>query len=210
MILLTSSVATVADHLYKKYLADKDYKTILFIDSASEPEIGKEEGDDDWLQADLQSLRNQGYQVDRYTITNKGRDEIEKMIDAYDVIYMCGGNTVYLLQQLQITGAFDLIKQKVKAGKPYIGTSAGSIIAGPKIPIYLEDPDSIKLDDYTGFNFTDTIIVPHWGSVHFKEMYLEQRLKLAYDEKEPAFLLLSDYHYISINENGIEIINTNE
>ncbi len=104
----------------------------------------------------------------------------------------------------------DLIKQKVKAGKPYIGTSAGSIIAGPKIPIYLEDPDSIKLDDYTGFNFTDTIIVPHWGSVHFKEMYLEQRLKLAYDEKEPAFLLLSDYHYISINENGIEIINTNE
>lgn len=210
MILLTSSVATVADNLYKKYLADKGYTTVLFIDTAAEPEVGKVAGDDDWLQADLKSLRSQGYTVDRYTVTGKTRDEIESAIDTYDIIYMCGGNTLYLLSQLHHTNSFDLIKQKVHDGKPYIGTSAGSIIAGPKVPQYLEDAEGITVDDDTGFQFTNTIIVPHWGSVHFKEMYLEHRLKFAYDASEPPFLLLSDFHYIAIEGNKIEVINTNE
>jgi len=211
MILLTSSVATVADHLYKEYLADKGYKTVLFIDTAAEPEVGKVDGDDDWLQADLKGLRDQGYQVDRYTVTNKTREEIEADIDKYDIIYMCGGNTIYLLQQLQKTDSVGLIIEKVKAGKPYIGTSAGSIIAGPKIPVYLEDSEGFKLEDYSGFQFINTIIVPHWGSENFKEMYLEERLKLAYHASEPPFLLLSDYHYISVDECGaIEVINTKE
>jgi dipeptidase E len=210
MIILTSSVATVADHIYKNYLSDKDYKTMLFIDTAAEPEIGKIKGDDDWLQADLKSLRDQGYQVDRWSVTEKSREEIENKIDEYDVIYMCGGNTIYLLQQLQKTGSYDLIIKKVKAGKPYIGTSAGSIVAGPKIPIYLEDSEGLKLDDDTGFRFTNTIIVPHWGSEHFKEMYLEERMKLAYQAEEPPFLLLSDYHYAVVTENGkgLEMVNT--
>lgn len=210
MILLTSSVATVADHLYKKYLADKNYKTVLFIDTAAEPEIGIVDGDDDWLQADLQSLRNQGYQVDRYTVTGRTHEQIEIMIDTYDIIYMSGGNAVYLLSQLQTTNAFELIEEKVNLGKPYIGSSAGSIIAGPKIPIYLEDSEGVNIQDVTGFQFTNTIIVPHWGSVHFKEMYLEHRLKLAYLASEPPFLLLSDFHYVSIDGNRIEVINTNE
>lgn len=210
MILLTSSVASVADDIYKKYLVDKEYKTVLFIDTAAEPEIGKEEGDDDWLQADLTSLRNQGYQVDRYTITDKTKEEVEKTIDEYDVIYMCGGNTIYLLQQLQKTGVYDLIIEKVRDGKPYIGTSAGSIVAGPKVPAYLEDPDGIQLDDYTGFQFINAILVPHWGSEIFKEMYLEERIASAYQEKEPPFILLSDYHYVVTDTTGqITVVNTN-
>lgn len=210
MIILTSSVATVADHIYKNHLSDKDYKSVLFIDTAAEPEVGKEDGDDDWLQADLKSLRDQSYRVDRWSVTDKTKDEIEAKLDEYDVIYMCGGNTIYLLQQLQKTDSFDLIIEKVQAGKPYIGTSAGSIIAGPKIPVYLEDAEGIKLDDYTGFQFTNTIIVPHWGSEHFKEMYLEERLKLAYQAEEPPFLLMSDYHYAVVTEDnkGLEMVNT--
>ncbi|MAZ56351.1 hypothetical protein CL653_00995 [bacterium] len=202
MIILTSSVATVASHIYQHRLSDKGYKTILFIDTASEPEIGKVEGDDDWLQADLKGLRDQGYQVDRFTVTGKTKEEIEVEFDKYDVLYMCGGNTIYLLQKLQETGSFDLIVEKVRNGKPYIGTSAGSIIAGPKIPVYLEDAEGITLDDYTGFRFTNTIVVPHWGSEHFKQMYLDERLKLAYKDSEPPFLLMSDYHYAVIDEDG--------
>lgn len=46
MIFLTSSVATVADHLYSNYLRDKNFKTVLLIDTAAEPELtGKKEKD---------------------------------------------------------------------------------------------------------------------------------------------------------------------
>lgn len=210
MIILTSSISPVARHIYKNYLSGENYKSILFIDTAAEPEIGKVEGDDDWLQADLNSLKEQGYQVDRWSVTDQTRNEAEAKIDEYDIIYVCGGNTIYLLQQLQKTDTFELIKEKVREGKPYIGTSAGSIIAGPKVPIYLEDSEDIQLDDYTGFQFTNTIIVPHWGSEHFKKMYLEERLELAYRDTEPPFLLMSDYHYavIATDDQRLEIVNT--
>ena len=205
MIILTSSVASVAEHLQQNYLIDKNYKTILFIDTAAEIEVGKEPSDDDWLIADLESLRAQGYKVDRWSITNHTRVEIEEKIDSYDIIYMCGGNTVYLLQQLQETESLTLIKEKVGAGKPYIGTSAGSIIAGPKVPVYLEDTAGIELSDHTGFCFTNTIIVPHWGSPYFKEMYLEEGLKLAYTETEPPFLLLNDHQYVVLTNDMFRI-----
>jgi dipeptidase E len=208
MILLTSSVASVAGHLYKKFLAEKKYHSILFIDTAAEIEIGKEAGDDDWLQADLQSLRDQGYEVNRYTVTGKKQQEIESVLNSHDIIYMCGGNTLYLLKQLQTTGSFDLIKEKVLSGKPYIGTSAGSIIAGPKVPLYLEFADNITVMDDSGFGFINVIVVPHWGSVHFKDLYLERGLQAAYHATEPPLLLLNDGQYIALDGTTMEIINT--
>lgn len=208
MIILTSSVARVADHIYQNYLLDKRYKTVLFIDTAAEPEIGHEDGDDWWLKNDLDGLRNQGYQVDRWSITSKSADEIEAKIDEYDIIYMCGGNTIHLLQQLQQTHSFDLIKKKVLAGKPYIGTSAGSIVACAKIPTYLEDAEGIELDDYTGFGFCDLIFVPHWGQDSFKDVYLNGRIQKAYNDNEPPFLLMSDYHYALIENGAVTVVNT--
>lgn len=72
------------------------------------------------------------------------------------------------------------------------------------------ESEDIQLDDYTCFQFTNTIIVPHWGSKYFKGMYLEERLKLAYQADEPPFLLLSDYQYVVITGmgTGLHITNT--
>lgn len=207
MIFLTSSVASVATHLYKHFLADKGFKTVLFIDTAAEPEIGNGE-DDEWLQNDLQSLRDQGYRVDRYTITGQTRDEIEKKIDAYDVIYMSGGNTAYLLDQLQKTNSLTLIKEKVGHGKPYIGTSAGSIIAGPRITGYLKEREPV-LDDYAGFGFVNFVVAPHWGSDMFRDEYIGGRIETAYRLDQPPYVLLNDKQYIHVTDEGlIEIVET--
>ncbi len=201
MIFLTSSVASVADHLYKNFLADKGFESILFLDTASEPEIGHEAGDDKWLQDDLQSLRNQGYQVDRYTVTGKTKEEIEKTIDSYDVLYMCGGNTAYLLNKLRRTGAYEMIIEKVKNGKPYIGTSAGSIIAGPKVPEYFSEEEP-ELEDRKAFNFVNFTMMPHWGDNYFEERDIAKRLKIAYQPHENPILILTDKQYVQVLENG--------
>lgn len=205
MIILTSCVACVADHIQANYLKDKNYRSVLFIDTAAEPEVGKESGDDDWLLADLEALQNVGYQVDRYSVTDKSREAVREQIEAYDIIYMCGGNTIYLLEQLQQTETYALIKEAVRAGKPYIGTSAGSIIAGPQIPAYLEDETDIELSDYTGFQFTNTIIVPHWGSESFRDIYLDGRVEAAYNNNELPFLLLGDQHYVVLSAPGASL-----
>lgn len=45
-------------------------------------------------------------------------------------IFTGGGNTFLLVKQLQELDLFSIIKQKVEGGTPYLGTSAGSNIAG--------------------------------------------------------------------------------
>lgn len=175
MVFFTSNVGTVADYLFADYHEEKNYKSVLFIDIATEPELTGNEKDDEWFYNDLRLLERQGYQVDRFSITSKTREEIGGKIDEYKVIYMSGGNTVYLLQQLQKTDSVSVVCGNVKAGKTYIGTSAGSIIAGLKMPIYLEDTGGVELNDYTDFGFTNIMAVPHWGAPHFKEIYLERQ-----------------------------------
>lgn len=208
MIFLTSSVGSVADHLHKNFLADKGFKSILFIDTAAEPEIGHESGDDAWLQKDLQALKDQGYQVDRYTVTGKTREEVEKAIDAYDVIYMCGGNTAYLLNKLRRTGSYELIMEKVNAGKPYIGTSAGSIICGPKVPDYFSEEEP-ELEDRAAFNFVNFTMMPHWGDAYFEERDIVKRLGTSYKPDQNPILILTDRQYVQVLEDGaFKIITT--
>jgi dipeptidase E len=197
MLFLTSSIASVADHLYENFLADKGFKTVLFVDTAAEPK----DVSGGWLQRDIDSLKNQGYKVDRYTVTGKTRDEIERKIDEYDVFYMSGGHTAYLLHQLRTTDSFNLIIEKVKAGKPYIGTSAGSIICGPKLPDYFIEDDP-ELEDISCLNLVNFTLIPHWGDDYFKERYLGGRLELAYKEDQVPLVLLTDKQYIQVLDNG--------
>lgn len=200
MIFLTSSVGSVADHIYKNFLIDKKFSSVLFIDTAAEPSEVTEHGDE-WLQRDLQSLRNLGCQVDRYSMTGQDLSDIEAKIDAYDIIYMCGGDPAYLLEQLHATGALTLIKEKTMAGKPYIGTSAGSIVAGPQLPDYfLEEGREVKHPECMGLvNFT---LVPHWGDEYFKERYIGQRLESVYKFTQHPLLLLTDSQYVEVLDNG--------
>ena len=211
MILLTSSIATVADNLYKEFLADKGYKSVLFIETAAELDTPE---DSDWKREDLESLERQGYNVETYTITNKTRDEIASKIDEHDILYMCGGNTFYLLQQLQKTDALSLIKEKVTGGKTYIGTSAGSIVATKDIAP-TEKLDSLEaapdLKGTQGLGIVDFILMPHWGSEHFRDLYLNQRLEKSYDDTNQKYIFLNDNQYIHVGENGyIKIIDVRD
>jgi dipeptidase E len=51
-------------------------------------------------------------------------------VESCDGIFTGGGNTFLLLQTLQEHVLLDAIRKKVSAGTPYMGTSAGSNIAG--------------------------------------------------------------------------------
>lgn len=77
-------------------------------------------------------------------------------------------------------------------GKIYIGTSAGSIIAGPKLPDYLLDLGEEIIDDElpgaTGFGFVNFIIIPHWRSEGFKNLCLKSRLSKIFQKDQHPLL----------------------
>jgi dipeptidase E len=60
-------------------------------------------------------------------------DNLQKAIEQTDAIFIGGGNTFRLLKALQDLELLKPIRLKVKSGAPYIGSSAGSNVAGPTI-----------------------------------------------------------------------------
>ncbi len=83
-------------------------------------------------------------------------------VSGFDAIYVCGGNTFYLLDRVRKTGFDKIIKQFLKDGKIYVGVSAGSILLGPNIEIAsLGDKNKCGLNDFTGLNLVEIAISPH-------------------------------------------------
>ncbi len=97
----------------------------------------------------------------------------------FDVIYVNGGNTYYLLRWTKKSG-FDYVLGKfVGNGGLYIGVSAGSIIAGPSIKVldYTKgDPNGIGLTDLSAMGFISKAIVPHY------EMH-DEKAVVAYEKE---------------------------
>jgi dipeptidase E len=54
-------------------------------------------------------------------------------LDRAEAIFVGGGNTFRLLKKLYDRKLLDVIRQRARAGMPYIGSSAGSVITSPTI-----------------------------------------------------------------------------
>lgn len=91
----------------------------------------------------------------------------EKDLTPYGIIYVCGGNTFKLLKFAKEANFKTSIKNLLKRNGIYIGVSAGSIIVGPSIKIAGEiaaDKNEIGLEDLTGLEITNLIVLPHYSS----------------------------------------------
>ena len=208
MILLTSTTPPVIKDLFELFLNDSKPRSVVFIETAAEIE----DGDKQWLEDDYNSWVSVGLDITRYTVSGKTIDELEQDLSNFDILYVSGGNTFYLLQEMQKSGADKVIVKLVQAGKHYVGTSAGSVVAGPDISIIrnLDDESAApELQDYNGLALTDTVVLPHWGSVHFKESYLNNGFAWSYANPIHKIVLLTDNQYIHCREDGsIKIYDT--
>src|SRR5256885_8845697 len=63
---------------------------------------------------------------------HRAADMTAAVADA-EAIAVGGGNTFHLLAQLHETGLLDVVRARVRAGVPYLGWSAGSVVACPTI-----------------------------------------------------------------------------
>ncbi|MBO0487759.1 Type 1 glutamine amidotransferase-like domain-containing protein [Vagococcus fluvialis] len=125
---------------------------------------------------------------------------IKSDIEECDYIYIAGGNTFYLMQELKKSGVDQLIINHVNQGKVYIGESAGTIIMSPNIE-YIKEMDDItqgpELTDYTGFNIIDVYPLPHVGNKYLNDAV--ETIKEKYSEKINLHLF-SDEEVLLIKE----------
>ncbi|WP_144557310.1 Type 1 glutamine amidotransferase-like domain-containing protein [Bacillus pumilus] len=117
-----------------------------------------------YVEAAKEALHQLGMQLVTVQIAEQSTEEITKMMKQNDVIYVSGGNTFYLLQELRKHGLDDVLKEEINKGKLYIGESAGSIIMAPSIEyisLMDERQKAPELSSYQGFNEVSRYPVPH-------------------------------------------------
>jgi dipeptidase E len=78
-----------------------------------------------------------------------------------DAIAVGGGNTFKLVHDLHTTGLMKVIKEKVETGMPFIGWSAGSNVACPRL-CTTNDMPIIYPSSFDGMNLISFQINPHY------------------------------------------------
>lgn len=56
-----------------------------------------------------------------------------RAIESAEAVFFTGGNTFRLLRRIQTEGVLDVVRERVRAGMPYVGISAGTNVACPAI-----------------------------------------------------------------------------
>jgi len=78
-----------------------------------------------------------------------------------DAVFVGGGNTYALLKRLREGQLLEPIRARVQAGMPYIGSSAGANIAGPRI-LTTNDWNVVALDAFDALGLVPFNINPHY------------------------------------------------
>lgn len=140
---------------------------LVFISTASKPyaEHGEPTRFLDAERAWLEAKREEGkIKYREFCIGGKQPDDVREALDGVDVIFMGGGNTLYLLEQIQDSGAGPIIRDLVDNGTLYFGKSAGAIVAGPDIKPYgflMKSMATRPIVDTKGLGLTQVYPLPH-------------------------------------------------
>jgi len=114
----------------------------------------------------------------------------QEAIEQTDAIFIGGGNTFRLLKALQDLDLLDQIRRKVKRGAPYIGSSAGSNVAGPTIKT-TKDMPIVQPRSFDSLGLVPFQISPHFqdpdlNSRHMGETQEERILQFLEENETPV------------------------
>jgi len=173
-------------------LLDKpiDQIHLVFIPTASRTEEELK-----YVKISRQELASLG--IKHITTLNLDRRVTVEDIKA-DVIYVCGGNTFYLLQKIRESG-FDTLLPTFDG--LYIGVSAGSIVVGPNIEVSGPwDENDVNLSDTTGLNIVNFALIPHYQR---KEKEIVEDLR---NHADYEIIELTDNQAMLVGDGGRDII----
>ena len=160
---------------------------VIFIPTAS-----RTEEELIYVKKSRQELINLG--IKNIVTFNLDKKILKEDVKNADAIYVCGGNTFYLLKKIRESGLDRLLDNY---NGLYVGVSAGSIVVGPSIEIAEPwDENDVNLSDKTGMKIVDFAVAVHYQR---KDKTIIQKLKNR-----------ADYEIVELTDNQAVFIEDGE
>lgn len=148
-----------------------------------------------------------GYQLD--SVHEAG--DPQEAVAAAEAIFIGGGNTFRLLNSLYQNGLIELIRKRAEEGMSYLGSSAGTNVAGPTIKT-TNDMPIVQPPSFEALGLVNYQINPHYldpdpTSKHMGETR-EERLQQFLEENETPVVGLREGTMLRV-ENGETLLKGN-
>ncbi len=113
-------------------------------------------------------MKEAGFNVEEIDIEGKNYNQLLNLLSNFDIIYVQGGNTFYLLKHMRLCNFKKIMNKLFRKGIIYVGVSAGSIVMGKNIETarWLGDENIVHMSDLnlSGLNFVPFNIFVHYNS----------------------------------------------
>lgn len=191
---LTSAAINVLDDLIPLLPSQEVGGTDCYIVTA-----GNLDDDPHWIVDEINAIESRGRDVRRIDLAGLSPDTLEEAFARCGAIWVGGGNTFYLLQEVRRSGFDELVRRKIREGIPYVGTSAGSIILAPNIESvrFADDPEQAPdLASFDGLNLFPLLAFAHFDNPDFKDAY----------RSILAFALENDVEFVTLKEKQMIVV----
>jgi len=189
---------------FLKLLNKKPEETrVCFIATAADPYENK------WfVEKDRERLKELGFNITEIDLKKENESSLCKKLMSFDVIFIEGGNTFYLMKYIRESGFDKALKPFLDKGGIYLGVSAGSYAAGSDISLvqwkHAEDRNIVDLKDLRGLGLVDFYISPHYEPAH-EAIINENKNKVSH----PIFAL-TDLQAILVDSGNIKFVGPGE
>lgn len=135
-------------------------------------------------------------------------DNAVKAVNEAEAVFIGGGNTFLLLKQLYANKIIEPLQARVRKGMPYIGTSAGTNVAGKTIgttnDMPIVHPKSLDALELVPFNLNPHYLDPIPDSIHMGETRETRILEFHGHNRQPVIGLLEG-SMLRVTDNKIEL-----
>lgn len=125
------------------------------------------------VDASIKRMKRAKYDVEEMDIEGKTKTELRKILKNKDIIFVAGGNTFYLLKAVRESGFDVVVKEALKRGVVYAGSSAGAYICCPTIEVAgwkKSDTNYVGLKNLKAMNLVPFLIKAHYEPKNKKDI----------------------------------------